>query len=184
MNQEFNPANLSGDMEMTPEERLAFNQLEEKRIGDENEAKGLNRDGSLKVEVSTPVVPESQKTAPQGPVDLAEIRNSSLGAGMRDAPSAGTSLSTEALIVKEKLSKQPKLPIFLPLASGERKGIAYRPVLINGYRFEVKKGMMVNVPEAVHSLLINAMQATAEATEVDENLSNADGAKRRALGLE
>lgn len=186
MNTEFDPTKLDPNTELSDEQRLLLQQQDEQRAGDENEAKGFNRDGSPKTPPVTPapvVVTPSQPVS-QGPATLQNLRETPLGTGIRDAAPASTSLSEEALRVKEKLSKQPKLPIFLPLEAGERKGISYRSVVINGYRFEVKKGIMVYVPQAVHDLLINAMQASAEATEVEENLSDADGAKRRALGLE
>lgn len=182
--QEFDPRTLDPNTELTDEQRLLFAQQEEQRVGDENEAKGFNRDGSPKEVPPTPPVQSAVVPASQGPVAKETPANAELGEGMRDAPSSNTSTSSEANVVKQKLAKQPKLPIFLPLEAGERKGMAYRSVTINGYRFEVKKGMIVYVPQAVHDLLVNAMQATADATEVDENLENADGSKRRALGLE
>lgn len=189
--QEFDPRTLDPNTELTDEQRLVLAQQEEdKRLqeeGDANEAAGLNRDGTPKeVPPTPPVAPVQPAVTPasQGPVAKETPANVELGAGMRDAPSSNTSTSSEANIVKQKLAKQPKLPIFLPLEAGERKGMAYRSVTINSYRFEVKKGMIVYVPQAVHDLLVNAMQATADATEVDENLENADGSKRRALGLE
>ncbi len=184
MTNEFDPTMLEPNAELSDEQRLLLQQQDEQRAGDENEAKGFNRDGSPKTApVVTPSTPATPSTKTQGPVSLNEIRSIPLGTGVRDAAPANTTLSEEALMVKQKLSKQPKLPIFLPLENGERKGISYRPVIINGYRFEVKKGIMVYVPQAVHDLLINAMQASAEATYVEENLSAADIEKQRALGL-
>lgn len=180
MTNEFDPTMLDPNAELSDEQRLLLQQQDEQRAGDENEAKGFNRDGSPK---TPPATVQSTPSNTQGPATLNELRSTPLGAGVRDAAPANTSLSEEALRVKEKLSKQPKLPIFLPLENGERKGISYRPVIINGYRFEVKKGIMVYVPQAVHDLLINAMQASAEATDVEENLSAADIEKQRALGL-
>lgn len=186
--QEFDPRSLDPNAELTEEQRLVLaQQEEEKRLqeeGDRNEALGLNRDGTPKEVPPTPPVQTPSAPVSQGPVTKEAPANIDLGAGMRDAPSANTTTSSEANVVKQKLAKQPKLPIFLPLEAGERKGVAYRSVTINSYRFEVKKGMIVYVPQAVHDLLVNAMQATADATEVDENLENADGSKRRALGLE
>lgn len=178
------PQDINLNDNLTDEQRLLAVQqeearIEEQRIGDANEAAGLNRDGSPKAK--PPVVGGAVRRAPA--IDLNEVRNQKIE-GLRDAPAHQTSLSEEHLRLKAKLAGQAKLPIFLPLESGEVKGVAYRPVIINGYRFEVKKGVMVMVPEAVHSLLINSMQATSEATEVEENLSNASGQKARALGLE
>lgn len=134
---EFDPRNIGGEKELTDEDRLTLQQQEEQRVGDENEAKGLNRDGSVKD------LPKAQVTAKPSNKTL---ENPNLGAGMREAPAGDTSTSSESLIIKRKLAAQPKMPIYLQLEAGEKKGSAYRSVTINGYRFEVKKGMMVMVP--------------------------------------
>lgn len=181
----FDPRNVNLNDNLTDEQRLIAVQQEEarveaERVANENIARGLNPDGSQKAPTSNRVGGAAKRTPA---IDLEATRAQKID-GLRDAPANQTSLSEEHLQLKAKLAGQAKLPIFLPLESGEVKGVAYRPVIINGYRFEVKKGVMVMVPQAVHSLLINAMQATSEATEVEENLSNVTGQKARALGLE
>lgn len=180
---EFDPRSLDPTMTLTDEQRLAAAQADEQRIGDENEAAGLNRDGSPKAP-STPLAPTIQAPAAvvADPV-TPEVRNPKIE-GVTDAPAGDTSLSGEALIIKRKLANQPKMPIFLPLEAGERRGIAYRSVTINGYRCEVKKGMMVQVPQSIYEILMNSMNDTAESTEIEENLDRADARKRSALGLE
>lgn len=103
--------------------------------------------------------------------------------GMRDASINNLELSEAARMTKEKLSKEEKMPIFIPFEPGEVKG-AYRPVSINGYRFEVKKGMMVPVPKTVAKLLMEAMNITTEVLDNhDTNLNNANEEKKKALNL-
>jgi hypothetical protein len=104
--------------------------------------------------------------------------------GVSDKPIAGVSLSPEALKVKEKLAKEPRIPFFIPLDQGERAG-SYRSVTINGYRCEVKKNVMVQLPTSLVNVLMQSMQVEAEALNDNErNLNNVDSATRRALGLE
>lgn len=192
---EFDPRTIDLDAELTPEQRLAAQQqeeetrlAEEKRIGGEHEAAGRNRDGSEKTP-PTPPAPTPVQQAPaaaqaQASPSFAELRETKLSTGMRDAPAGGLSLSEEHLKVKELLSNQPKFTIFLPLEPGERRGISYRSVTLNGYRCEVKKGMQVSVPESIYNILMESMTQEAEATEVEENLDRADDRKRSALGLQ
>lgn len=172
--QQFDPRKLDPNKNLSDDERMALQLQEEQRIGDENEAKGLNRDGSAKApEVKAPEAPAPAPVV-EAPVDT------DLGRGVRDNPAQDTSLSTEALAVKAILAKESRLPIFIPLEVGEPKG-SYRSVTINGYRCEVMKGVMVQVPESIHSLIMNSMETTALATDVDENLDRANQAKLDAL---
>lgn len=183
---EFDPNHIDPTMTLTDDQRLAAQQAEDQRIGDENEANGLNRDGSPIVPPTPPVAPSTPAPTPAvatGPVATEVAQNPKID-GLKDAPAGDTSLSTEALLVKNKLAGQPKMPIFLPLEAGERRGVAYRSVTINGYRCEVKKGMMVHVPQSIYEILMNSMNEAAESTEIEENLDQATPAKRRALDLE
>lgn len=181
--QEFDPRSIDPTMTLTDEERLAAVQAEEQR-GDENEAKGLNRDGSPKEVPPTPPVTPSAKVQAAPVAQAAVVPSNPQIEGIKDAPAGDTSLSGEALIIKRKLAAQPKMPIFLPLEAGERRGVAYRSVTINGYRCEVKKGMMVQVPQSIYEILMNSMNETAESTEIEENLDSASPEKKRALGME
>lgn len=187
MNQqnEFDPSIDPNSPEAT--DPVVAAQLKEQRRGDEFEAQGLNRDGSPKVQPTQPTQP-----APAAPVaertldskDFGVIRDHKIQ-DVVDAPNAGANLTEEALRVKLMLAKQPKLPFFIPLDPGEKKG-AYRSVTINGYRCEVKKGVMVNVPESIYKLLVKSYADEADATSTHENnLENAEnsGERKRALGL-
>lgn len=104
--------------------------------------------------------------------------------GLQDAPTQGLALSDEQLFIKRKLANEPRTPMFIPLDPGEKPG-AYRSVTINGYRSEVKKGKMVQLPVSIAKLLMDAYQIEAETLNDNEfNLANADASKRAALGLE
>lgn len=131
-----------------------------------------------------PAAPVAPATPAPAQRPSAEMRTAALGAGLRDATPNGLSLTDEQLVTKEKLSKQPKVMIYVPLDPGEKKG-AYRPVTINTYRFEVKKGMQVSVPESVAKLIMRAYEIESAVLNDNEyNLSQSDDERRRALGEE
>ena len=101
--------------------------------------------------------------------------------GLRE--DANLSIEGIALATKEKLAKQPKVRMMIPLDPGEKAG-AYRTVIINGYRFDVRKNTMVDLPEAVAALLSDAYRITSDVLENSPlNLNNADAEKRKALGV-
>ncbi len=97
--------------------------------------------------------------------------------------SSDISLEGVALETKIILSKQPKVRMMIPLDPGEKAG-AYRTVVINGYRFDVRKNTMVDLPESVAKLLQQAYQITSEVLEENPlNLNQANAEKQRALGM-
>lgn len=103
--------------------------------------------------------------------------------GVVDRPLNNLSYSDDALLTKEKLSKEEKVSLFVQLDPGERKG-AYRSVTINGYRVEVAKGKMHKLPKSVASLIMDAYQIEADTLNgAESNLQNADESKRKALGI-
>jgi len=61
-------------------------------------------------------------------------------------------VKTKAEQMKANLEAQPKVSILIPLEKGEKKG-AKQPFTINGYRFEVPKGQMTQVPEQVAQMI-------------------------------
>lgn len=64
--------------------------------------------------------------------------------------------------IKRVLDAQPKVQVFVPRDFGEKAG-AILPVTINGYRFSILKGVMVNVPQGVYDVIKNSMEATERA---------------------
>lgn len=126
--------------------------------------------------------PVAQVAAPVAqPVAPAEFDRRSSIQGLRE--DADTSIEGIALATKEKLSKEPKVRMMIPLDPGEKAG-AYRTVMINGYRFDVRKNTMVDLPQSVASLLADAYQITSDVLENNPlNLAHAGESKRRALGM-
>lgn len=88
-----------------------------------------------------------------------------------------------ALATKEKLSKEPKVTMMIPLDTGE-KSPAYRSVIINGYPFHIKKNTMVELPVSVANLLKESYRIVDETLNNSPlNLEKANDEKRRALGI-
>lgn len=186
-NEEFDPTFQAPSTAKATDEfdEVAARQAEEHRLqllGDENEARGLNRDGSPKeaplVEPPAPAAP----AAPARPLNLQEVRELQIP-NVKDAPLGGGGLTEDAALVKRKLAGEQRYPFFIPLDVGEKRGVAYRSVTINGYRSEIKKGMMVQVPESIYRVLVDAYDAEAQATQRNENLDVANPARNAALGL-
>lgn len=101
--------------------------------------------------------------------------------GLKDG--ADLSLEGKALETKIILSKQPKVRMMIPLDPGEKAG-AYRTVIINGYRFDVRKNTMVDLPEAVAVLLAKSYQITSEVLEDNPlNLNGANSGAKSSLGM-
>ena len=58
-------------------------------------------------------------------------------------------MNEDAIKVKEALAKQSKVDFYIPLDQGEKFGTAFETWTTNGYRLEIKKGMMVSLPRQV-----------------------------------
>jgi hypothetical protein len=67
-------------------------------------------------------------------------------------------VGSKAEIMKEALSKQPKVRILIPLMPDEKFGVT-ESVILNGYRLNITKGVYVNVPEQVAQVIVNKMEA-------------------------
>lgn len=72
---------------------------------------------------------------------------------------------TKTEIMKEALAKQPKRTIMIPLESSEKAGTAYETVQLNGYTYQIQKGVYVDVPEQVAKIIMNAQNLTREALD-------------------
>lgn len=102
---------------------------------------------------------------------------------VRDASIGGLAIEGEAKKTKEKLSKEPKVSIYIPLDPGEGPG-AYRSVTINGYRFEIKKNVMVEVPRSVAALIMHAYNIEGQLGQNHPlNLNNQGKDVHNALGV-
>lgn len=61
-------------------------------------------------------------------------------------------LGSKARAMKDKLAKQPKVRVFIPLAAGEKQGVT-QSVVLNGYPMYIRKGSYVEVPQSVAEVL-------------------------------
>lgn len=61
-------------------------------------------------------------------------------------------LGSKAKAMKEKLAAEPKVSVFVPLASGEKLGVT-QSIVLNGYPMFIPKGKYVEVPETVRDVL-------------------------------
>lgn len=87
---------------------------------------------------------------------------------------------SKALAMKENLSKQQKVRIFVPLEGKEKKGTQL-PVTLNGYRVNVPKGLYVDVPEQVGDVIAESLNQTQAATDIPQNLENIDDATKQRV---
>jgi len=69
---------------------------------------------------------------------------------------------SDALTMKEILEREEKVSFYIPLEAGEKAG-AFETVTINGYRMEVKKGVMQELPKSVVAILAEHYKVAAEA---------------------
>lgn len=69
---------------------------------------------------------------------------------------------TDQEIIKEKLSKQPKVRIIIPRDKGESEG-SYETVQINGYTLQIMKGVYVDVPQQVAEIIMESLNQTERA---------------------
>lgn len=68
------------------------------------------------------------------------------------APSATVPLGGKARQMRDKLRAEPKVKVFVPLAHGEKQGVA-QSIILDGYPLYVRKGQQVEVPESVAEIL-------------------------------
>lgn len=65
-------------------------------------------------------------------------------------------------IMKDRLAKQPKVSVFIPFQEGENPQQAARipfVVNLNGYRVEVPRGVMVEVPMQIHGVIRERLES-------------------------
>lgn len=79
-------------------------------------------------------------------------------------PNIQKGLESDAMATKRILDKRPKVQFMVPLGINEKPG-AFEECYINGYRYTVKKGVMVSIPDRVAQLLANKYQVEFEAGE-------------------
>lgn len=89
-------------------------------------------------------------------------------AAAKAAEKAASSLSNteahlgKAEIMRRKLEAQPKVAIMIPLSPGEVAG-STESVILNGHRYNIRKGEYVHVPEQVAQVIMESQQMTQQA---------------------
>jgi len=132
-------------------------------------------------EVPAPQAAPEAPVAPAAPVAATTVDRSTVIPGLKE--DTQNSVEDRALATKRKLAAEPKVRMMIPLDPGEKAG-AYRPVLINGYRFDVRKNTMVDLPESVASLLAASYSITTDIVENNPlNLAHASEKTQDALGV-
>lgn len=105
------------------------------------------------------------------------------GTAIKEAAIDNLGLTPEAQLVKEALAKEPRYPFMVPLDPGEKPG-AIRVVTINGFRCEVKKGVMAMFPYSIYQTLVESYQVESMIGHNNPyNLMGKDAETRRALGI-
>lgn len=126
--------------------------------------------------------PEAPAPAPAAPVSSDEATRKTPIAGLKE--DENLSIEGIALATKQKLAAEPKVRMMIPLDPGEKAG-AYRTVLINGYRFDVRKNTMVDLPQSVAALLTKSYSITSDVVENHpNNLAHANAETQRSLGVQ
>lgn len=62
---------------------------------------------------------------------------------------------------KAYLDAQPKVSVLIPFAKGEKKGVT-QPFTINGYRLNVPKGVMIQVPQQIAEMIAERFNVELE----------------------
>lgn len=81
-------------------------------------------------------------------------------------------------LTKRHLAAQPKVSFHIPLEEGEAEG-SYATVQINGYTIQIKKGVMVSLPQQVVEML--AHQQNVQMMAGREMLLNREDKVKEAL---
>ncbi len=84
----------------------------------------------------------------------------------------------EQLEIKRILDSEPKVSVFWPLMNGEKEG-AQDMVSINGYRYIIQKGIMVEVPKSIAELVKQHVESVTKVPQGHRlNLQNNKDAAR------
>ena len=85
-------------------------------------------------------------------------------------------LLSDIKLTELKLSKEQKVMFMVPLAEGEKKGSVHQ-CFINGYQFNVPKGVMTEVPMSIAQMLAESYKIGMEAGSdfrIDTNTDKLD----------
>lgn len=75
--------------------------------------------------------------------------------------------------MKEILDEQPKVSYLIPYTDGEE--LPYTAVTINGYRYEIKHGERVEIPESVARILDNSNETLRKINQEYRDMTVGNG---------
>jgi len=101
--------------------------------------------------VLDPVVPEEEEEE--------ELKVTAPGVEEGHVPTG-----SKAERMREKLAKQPKVRVLIPISSNEKQG-STMSVILNGYRLNIAKGVYVDVPEQVADVIMESQKQTVKALD-------------------
>lgn len=86
-------------------------------------------------------------------------------------------VGSDAERMRTFLAKQPKVRVLIPLVGKEKAGTTL-PIIRNGYRLNVMKGVYVDVPELIADIIMESQKQTVKALMNPLNLENPRHPKR------
>jgi len=176
-----NPNEFAPDSPEIYQQDAALNAADQLPAAPTDDIDGEAAAGDTPVPPVVPIAPAAPVAQAAAPVAAQVFNPRTPIQGLREE--ADNSVEGIALATKIKLANQPKVRMMIPLDPGEKPG-AYRTVVINGYRFDVRKNTMVDLPESVAALLSEAYSITNDVLENNPlNLAHADAKKQSALGV-
>lgn len=171
---------------------VAYNDL--KKLASE---RGLNPSGT-KEELKARLVAFDNGEAPAGNTSNGEAGEGAAPAAeaakpaapatrpLAPAPSSSREIEkkhmTKAMFTKAALDKQPKVMVFIPFEAGEKPEQASKVpfhVGINGYNFDIPRGVAVEVPKQVAEMIAERLQSEGRAGR--EHRIDADASRAEAL---
>jgi len=104
--------------------------------------------------------------APQPPVERPPVQPEAVAPrspAVSNERDHGIVYGKRKMEIAEVLKQQPKVSFLIPRAEGEDAELAYETVQINGHRMEIKKGVMVQIPQQVAEILAEKYRVQMEA---------------------
>jgi hypothetical protein len=95
--------------------------------------------------------------------------------------SAHAPMGSKARAMRDHLASEPKVRVFIPLASGEKQGVT-QSVILNGYPLYIRKGTYVNVPESVAEVLETKLKEKMSLENHPSRISSEGEVKMTAYG--
>lgn len=171
--EETQDANLGDDQTQTGDNDITDEEtdLDELSEGDDDLLEDEETGGPVEPEVTQPApqaipqatvapleqpAPPVQTMAAPPPVVPAFQSANQTGLAARplnDEREFGIKYGKRQAAVKDRLDKQPKVTFMIPKNPLEIDSLAYETVQIDGFRMEIRKGVMVQIPEQVAHIL-------------------------------